>query len=279
MPLSGRWAPLDRYRLATSAPRDAFGFRSSWRTVLGVDTHDRASTAPRPGPPLVLVHGLAVSHRYLMPVAAELAAFHPVHVVDLPGFGLSGDPGRALDVAGHAVHLAAWIEAAGLAPVVVLGNSFGCQVAVELAVRFPDRVGGLVLVGPTMDPSARTASRQILRWLRDTAKEDPLQLPILVRDVRDAGPRQVVGTLVHALRDPIEDKLPRVGVPVLVTRGSREPIVPVAWAATAARLLPLGELAVVPGPHNANYGAADHLAELVLAFLHRRVPAQAGQPG
>jgi pimeloyl-ACP methyl ester carboxylesterase len=66
-------------------------------------------------------------------------------------------------------------------------------------------------------------------------------------------------------------------VPVLVTRGSREPIVPVAWAATATRLLPLGELAVVPGPHNANYGAADPLGALVLAFLYRRVQAQGGQ--
>ena len=90
----------------------------------------------------------------------------------------------------------------------VLGNSFGCQVAVELAVRHPDRVAGLVLVGPTMDPSARTAPRQILKWLWDTVREDPLQLPILVHDVRDAGPRRVVGTLAHALRDPIEDKLP-----------------------------------------------------------------------
>ena len=39
-------------------------------------------------------------------------------------------------------------------------------------------------------------------------REDPLQLPILLRDVRDAGPHRVVGTLVHALRDPIEGKLP-----------------------------------------------------------------------
>ena len=266
----GPRAALERYRLATSAPRDAFGFRSSWRTVLGVDTHDRASTAPRPGPPLVLVHGLAVSHRYMMPVAAELAAFSPVHVLDLPGFGLSADPGRVFDVAGHAAHLAAWIDAAELAPVVVLGNSFGCQVAVELAVRFPDRVGGLVLVGPTVDPSARTASRQVLRWLRDTAREDPLQLPILARDVRDAGPPRVAATLGHALRDPIEAKLPQVGVPLLVTRGSREPIVPRAWAEAAARLLPAGELAEVPGPHNANYGAATALAGRVLAFLHER---------
>ena len=40
-----------------------------------------------------------------------------------------------------------------------------------------------------------------------------------------------------------------------------------AWARAATRLLPLGELAVVPGPHNANYAAAGHLAELFLAFL------------
>jgi pimeloyl-ACP methyl ester carboxylesterase len=226
---------------------------------------------------LVLLHGLAVSHRYLMPLAARLADHHPVHVVDLPGFGLSGDPGRVLDVAEHADHLAAWLQAAGLPAVAVLGNSFGCQVAVDLAMRHPDGVGGLV--GPTMDPTARTAPRQILRWLGDTAREDPLQLPILVRDVHDAGPRRVVGTLAHALRDPIEDKLPLVRAPMLVTRGSTEPIVPMAWAQAATRLLPLSELAVVPGPHNANYDGADHLAELVLAFLHRRVLDQDGQPG
>jgi pimeloyl-ACP methyl ester carboxylesterase len=271
-------AARDRYRLATSAPRTAWGFQSRWRTVRGVATHARCSLASPSGAlPLVLVHGLAVSHRYLMPLAAELAGHHPVHVVDLPGFGLSGDPGRVLGVAEHADHLAAWLEAGGLPPVAMLGNSFGCQIAVELAVRHPDRVAGLVLVGPTMDPSARTAPRQILRWLWDTVREDPLQLPILLRDVRDAGPHRVVGTLAHALRDPIEAKLPQVKVPVLVTRGSSEPIVPSAWAQTATRLLPLGELAVVPGPHNANYGAADHLGELVRVFLDRRVQAHGGQ--
>jgi pimeloyl-ACP methyl ester carboxylesterase len=85
------------------------------------------------------------------------------------------------------------------------------------------------------------------------------------------------GPLAHALGDPIEHKLPRVRVPTLVTRGSSEPIVPSAWAQTATRLLPLGELAVVPGPHNASYGAADRLGELVRVFLDRRVRAHGGQ--
>ena len=230
--------------------------------------------------PMVLIHGLAVSHRYLMPVAARLADHYPVHVIDLPGFGLSGEPGRVLDVAQHADHVAAWLEASELPPVVILGNSFGCQVAVDLGVRHPDRVCGLVLVGPTVDPTARTAVRQILRWLRDTAREDPLQVPILLRDVRDAGLRRVARTLAHALRDPIEHKLPLVTVPTLVTRGSHEPIVPMAWARAATRLLPYGELAIVPAsPHNANYHAADQLAELTLAFLRREVSARDGQDG
>ena len=55
-------AALDRYRLATSAPETAWGFQSRWRTVRGVAIHDRASLdSPDATPPLVLVHGVAVS--------------------------------------------------------------------------------------------------------------------------------------------------------------------------------------------------------------------------
>jgi hypothetical protein len=52
-----------------------------------------------------------------------------------------------------------------------------------------------------------------------------------------------------------------------------------AWADAATRLLPHGKLSPVPRPHNANYGAADHLSGLVLAFLRQRVVARDGQAG
>ena len=81
---------------------------------------------------------MGVSHRWLMPLAAELAGHHPVHVVDLPGFGLSGDRGRVLHAIEHADHLADWLNAADLPSVAVLGNAFGCQVAVHTWVE--DRV-------------------------------------------------------------------------------------------------------------------------------------------
>ena len=95
-----------RYALATAAPRPADGFHSSWTMVDGVRMHARVATQQGRRASVVLVHGLAVSHRYLMPTAQLLAAHHDVYVVDLPGFGLSGDPGPALDVPEHAAALA-----------------------------------------------------------------------------------------------------------------------------------------------------------------------------
>jgi pimeloyl-ACP methyl ester carboxylesterase len=260
----------ERYAVATAAPRPYAGFTSRWTTVDGVPLHARTGPADRPGPRLVLVHGLAVSHRYLMPVATLLARWHPVAVPDLPGFGLSGHPGAALDTGALAGALGGWLRATGTGPAVLLGNSYGCQVIAELARREPAAVVALVLSGPTVDPAARSTVRQALRWLRDVPHEDPRQAPILLRDVRDAGPRRVLATLRHAVEDRIEAKLPGIAAPTLVTRGGAEPIVPARWAAEAAALLPRGELAVLPGaPHNSVYTAAAALAAVTESFLAR----------
>jgi pimeloyl-ACP methyl ester carboxylesterase len=254
---------------AMAAPARLDGFQSRWTVVNGIQLHHRAAAdGPAAAVPLVFVHGLAVSHRYMMPTARRLAAHHRVYLPDLPGFGLSPEPGWNLSLAEHADHLAGWLDALTLRQVALVGNSFGCQVAVDLAVRHPERVRSLVLVGPTTERGARTAGRQLARWLRDVRHEDLRQAWILARDVRDAGIARVAATFRGSLDDPIEAKLPRVAAPTLVVRGSLDPVVPQRWAETVTRLLPSSELVVVPGaPHNVNYAAADRLAPVVRSFL------------
>lgn len=258
-----------KYRLATAAPRPYAGFSSSWTTVGGVRLHARTGGSGS-GPPIVLVHGLAVSHRYLMPTAELLGRRHPVTALDLPGFGLSAEPGSVLDTRGLADSLGGWLDAAGTGPAVLLGNSYGCQVIVDLVARRPALAPALVLTGPTTDARARTAPAQVLRWLRDVPREDPTQLPVLLRDARDAGVRRLIGTLRNAVRDRIEDKLPAVSAPTLVVRGGVEPIATARWAAEVTRLLPAGESVELPGtPHNSPYAGAELLAPAVEAFLDR----------
>lgn len=267
-----------KYLVATRAPEADGDFESRWATVHGLRMHYRATSDDPPGgPPVVLVHGLAVSHRYLMPLAARLAPTYPVRAVDLPGFGLSDGTRAVLDVPALADRLAAWMRATGNAPAVLVANSFGTQITVDLAYRHPDLVESLVLVGPTMDPRARSMAAQALRWLRGVPREDPLQLPILLRDLADAGLYRAVRTLRLALRDPVEDKLPGVRALALVTRGEHEAVTSQAWAEQVARLLPRSELAIVPSsPHDAVYTAADRLAELVVRFLERTAAERTG---
>jgi pimeloyl-ACP methyl ester carboxylesterase len=231
-----------------------------------------ARALPRNAPVVVLVHGIGVSSRYMIPTAIKLAETCKVYAPDLPGFGLSGKPSKILDVPALSDALAAWMRALRLPRAALLGNSFGCQIIAEFGVRHPALITRAVLQGPTIDPRARSAARQILRWALNSPFEPAVawtSLGSVVRqDYRDAGVRRVIATFGRALADRIEDKLPRLQAPTLVVRGARDPIVPQRWAEEAVRLLPRGRLVVVPGAaHTMCFTSPDELACVVRAFL------------
>jgi 2-hydroxy-6-oxonona-2,4-dienedioate hydrolase len=192
---------------------------STWAPVRGLRLHALASVKelPSDAPTLILVHGGAVPSRYLVPFAERLAPHARVYVADLPGYGHSDrPPGRDLTVPELADVLLAWMDWVGLERPHLFGNSFGCQVIADLAASHPDRVGRLVLQGPTMDPHARSAWQQALRWLAVTPFERYSEGPVLLRDLWDLGLRRAIDMIRIALHDPIEQKLSRIRAPTLV---------------------------------------------------------------
>ena len=204
----------------------------------------------------------------MVPVAELLAPYHRVYAPDLPGFGKSEKPAHVLSLAELTDALVSWMRSVGLESAAFLGNSFGCQIVADLALRYPDLVERVVLQGPTMDPRARTAWRQIARLLRNSRREPLSHGLISAREYPRCGLRRLIKTFRYALDDRIEEKLPQVRVPALVVRGSGDTIVPQRWAEEAARLLPMGGLAVIPGvPHTVVYDAPLDLARVVRPFL------------
>jgi pimeloyl-ACP methyl ester carboxylesterase len=183
---------------------------------------------------IVLVHGLGLSHRYYTRLQPLLPA---AHAVDLHGGTLEAlsdslarqAPSRALLVA----------------------NSLGAQVAVELAASGTIDVRGLVLTGPTCDLTAPSVGRQLLRLLRDSYREPPTLVPVALADYVRRGPRQILAEARGMMRHPMADTLARVQAPVIVLRGSRDPICSQAWAEELVRRAPDGRLRVVPGAAHA----------------------------
>ena len=107
------------------------------------------------GPPFLLVHGLASNARMWVGVADGLATSgHPVIAVDLRGHGRSSKPDGPYDVPTVADDLAVLIERLGLDRPIVAGQSWGGNVALELAARHPDATRGIVCVdGGWFEPS------------------------------------------------------------------------------------------------------------------------------
>ena len=97
------------------------------------------------GRPLVLLHGGLGSGEMFGPVLGAFAARRRVILVDLQGHGRTADIDRPLDVRFMADDVAALIAHLGLDRPDVAGFSLGGGVALQVAIRHPERVGRVVV--------------------------------------------------------------------------------------------------------------------------------------
>lgn len=226
----------------------------------------RAASLAGTRAPIVLVHGLGCSHRYFRRLAGELhARGHAVAGPDLPGFGLTPGPARALDVAELAAALASWLRATARTGHPLVANSFGAQVLVELAAAYPDVPGPLVLIGPALDRRTPHLAAQVGRLVRNTVHESPRVAVLLGRDYLVCGLRRYLATAEAGLHHPTERRIRDVGVPVTVVRGAKDPLSSRAWAAGLAGTAG-GSYVEVPGAaHLAHWSRPAAVADAVEA--------------
>jgi pimeloyl-ACP methyl ester carboxylesterase len=203
---------------------------------------------------LIFVHGAGSSADFwhLQQVAFPLAYYVnlPGHVGREPGATskepleeLSSIVHRPSSIAGYADGLAEYIECNGLERVVLAGHSMGGSVALELALRQPDWLGGLVLTcaGARYPVSARLV--ELLREDYETAVDFILAqsfaphegaLMYKQRAVRYGTRRQMLRTPPEVVMSDYEacaefdvkDRLTEINAPTLVIAGGEDRLTP-----------------------------------------------------
>lgn len=215
----------------------------------------------------LLLHGYGVTPRYLRPTAVLLAPHGRVIMPTMPGWRGSDRLQPPLTVGRQAETLIEWLRAERTPPSLVVANSFGCQVAAELAAGAPDLVRGLVLTGPTVEPDARTFPRMIGRLLVNTVREPFPLARIIAMDYAAFGLRNGIRVGRLAMDNRLEDVLPLVGVPMLVVRGENDGLITRDWAQRCAGLAPHATFVEVAGAsHAVPYNAPGDLLRLILDF-------------
>jgi esterase len=112
------------------------------------------------GEPIVCIHGTSGSAAAWGDAAVALATRGRTIVYDRRGCFRSERPEPYVtNVHEHADDAAALIEALAAAPAIVIGRSYGGQTAIDLALRYPERVRALVLLEPSLLPLSEAGAR------------------------------------------------------------------------------------------------------------------------
>ncbi len=215
---------------------------------------------------LVAVPGLGLSVAVVGRALQRVPA--PWSVVLLPAYGRRVAGGADPSPEHLAERLLADPALCGDTAAVLVGHSASCQVVAEAAVRAPDRVRALVLVGPTTDPRAATWPRLARRWLRTAVHEKPSQLPLLVHAYARTGLVSMARGMDVARRHRLDRVLAEVRCPVLIVRGRHDAICPATWARELAATARLGRSETLPaGAHMVPITHPAALAERIAGFL------------
>jgi len=110
------------------------------------------------GTPIVFVHGLGGSSEFYTPLinSLNLAKSHELHLADMEGHGLSPtSPLSVISIESLADDLAGVFNIAGLSSsscTTLVAHSMGCLVALQFAIKNPNLVHKLILLGPAPNP-------------------------------------------------------------------------------------------------------------------------------
>jgi pimeloyl-ACP methyl ester carboxylesterase len=138
------WAPdrpVDELKTRWAPPPSTFV------PLQGMSVHLRDEGVRGDELPILLLHGTTSSLHTWDGWAEALASKRRVVRVDLPGFGLTGPfPHDDYRVERYVAFVIALLDSLGIPRAIIAGNSFGGQIAWELAATAPERVAALILV-------------------------------------------------------------------------------------------------------------------------------------
>ncbi len=224
------------------------------------------------GDPLLLLHGGMCTAETCDAQVPALAEQYRVFVPERRGHGRTPDVEGPLTYSIMADDTIAFVEALGIGPALVVGFSDGGAVALLVALRRPDLVRKLVLIGQGANSDgAAPETRAMMESL--SADVLPPMLKALYAAVSPDGPDhfEAVFEKLKPLwlgGDDVEiAELASIAAPTLVLLGDRD-MLTVEHAAAMQRALPDGQLAVVPGArHSLPWDRPELVNRLLLDFL------------
>ncbi len=231
---------------------------------------------------LLMLHGWGQSHQNLQQLGELLAPNHHIHLIDLPGFGLSPHPGDTWNTFQYAERLAQYLHEHNIDRCHILGHSFGGKVAMSFAIMYPHLTNRLILIAPSGLKRHRSLPDKLrmkaIQFFGKTLKSiDVLFKTALFQDhfapkygsvdYRNAGAMRAI--LVKSVNEDLSDKIATIKAPTLLLWGENDTETPPEIAIRLQMLIEGSKLILFPQKgHNLFHDCGSHLcASYIAPFL------------
>ena len=213
------------------------------------------------GRPMVLLHGNGEDSSYFVHQIAHFSKSYRVIAIDTRGHGQSPRGERPFAIKQFAEDLKDYLDAINIAKAVILGFSDGGNIAMEFALKYPERVEKLILNGANLFPSG---VKPLYQW--------PIEVGYRIaklfsnKSEKAKQNAEMLGLMVNEPHiDPSE--LARLTMPVLVVAGTKD-MIKESHTRLIYKSLPNAQLAFVEGDHfvaNKNAEAFNKVVEDLLS--------------
>lgn len=245
-----------------------------------------------PGPVVVLLHGFPLDHTMWAAQRTTLGSMYRIIAPDLRGHGKSPAPEGIYPIEDMAEDVVELLDALKITEkVVVGGHSMGGYLAMAMAVKYPKRLRGLMLINTRAGADAPATAQVREEMAREVEAAGSVEstvatmLPKLFAEGFDAkrpevvaaareqmgrtAPLGVIGSLRGlAIRPDRTPDLVRISVPTLVIAGAGDRLIPPDESRAIAKALPHAQLVEVPDAgHMAPMENPKAVNEAMLKFL------------
>jgi pimeloyl-ACP methyl ester carboxylesterase len=241
------------------------------------------------GKPVICVHGVLGSSRqwkYLVS-ALESDGEYRAYALDLRGFGDSDKPRGGYDLATFVEDLRSFMDAMNIQKATLIGSSLGLIIVASFAVKYPDRIERLVLVGNAahvpstpkivigafFSPLLFMMRRMTGKWLaqqffstiNDKTRAD---FDEFVADIMRTPVRAQIKSLKAGMGVDLREDVSRMNVPVMGVFTALDRMVSLDQAEAMRRCIKIGKVEVIEGSgHTPMLEQPEKFNEVVLAFL------------
>lgn len=241
------------------------------------------------GTPLLLLHGFACSWREFEAVLQHLPASIRAYALTLRGHGAASKPDEGYRIQDLSADVCRFMEELHIDRAVIAGHSLGSAIALQFAVKNPQKTIGLVLAGYTIgqpgdpkvqafwdstvskleDPIDPAFARQLLEGMQ-SQPIPPERFEVLVQDVLELPARVWKAMWRSRLEEFSTVDLGQVKTPTLILWGEADPRAPFEDQQTLQAEIEQARLVVYPGTgHGLPYEQAQRFACDLAAFVEK----------